>query len=62
VEWWLEFSLDTSVWAFPVHTASMSEYGVELVYQCSSVVPHWRFHLNPGEKWRGTIKYAPRER
>lgn len=62
VEWWLEFSPDAALWAFPVHTASMSEYGVELIYQCSTVVPHWRFGLGGGDTWRARIVYAPRER
>jgi 4-alpha-glucanotransferase len=60
IEWWLEFSQEASLWAFPVETASMSEYGIELVYQCSSVIPHWRTKLAPGETWRTTITYAPR--
>jgi len=59
VEWWLKFSLQAGVWAFPVHTASMSEYGVELVYQCSSVVPHWRFNLPGGGTWSVAVTYAP---
>lgn len=62
VEWWLAFSARASLWAFPVHTASMSEYGVELVYQCSAVVPHWQFALAPQESWRESITYSPVER
>ncbi len=61
VEWWLRFSPAGGLWAFPVHTASMSEYGVELVYQCSSVVPRWRFTLAPGQPQRLDITYAPVE-
>lgn len=60
VEWWLEFSVEAGVWAFPVYTASMSEYGVELVYQCSSIVPHWRFGIEPGQTWRAAVTWAPR--
>ncbi|MHC4712065.1 MAG: alpha-amylase/4-alpha-glucanotransferase domain-containing protein [Planctomycetota bacterium] len=62
VEWWLQFSREACVWAFPVQTASMSEYGVELVYQCSSIVPHWRFSLAAGSAWSTDIDLTPRER
>jgi len=62
LEWWLEFSEAAALWAFPVETASMSEFGIELVYQCSSVVPHWRMKLAPGATWSAVVTYAPRER
>jgi len=62
IEWWLEFSQEAALWAFPVETASMSEYGIELVYQSSSVIPHWRMTLKPGETWSVRITYAPRAR
>jgi len=62
VEWWLEFSEQAALWAFPVETASMSEYGIELVYQCSSVIPHWRVKIAPGSSWRVTVTFAPRTR
>lgn len=62
VEWWLEFSQAASVWAFPVETASMSEFGIELVYQCSSIIPHWRLKLAPGVPWEASITFAPGER
>ncbi len=62
VEWWLEFSEAAGLWAFPVETASMSEYGVELVYQCSSIVPHWRMKLAPSRQWQTTVSFVPRER
>jgi alpha-amylase len=62
VEWWLEFSQAAALWAFPVETASMSEFGVELVYQCSSVIPHWRIKLAPGGTWNAKITFAPRLR
>jgi hypothetical protein len=62
VEWWLEFSQSPALWAFPVETASMSEYGIELVYQCSSVVPHWKIRLAPGKQWNARIAFAPRLR
>ncbi len=62
VEWWLEFSKDAALWAFPVETASMSEYGIELVYQCSTVIPHWRITVTPGSTWSVKVSFAPRER
>jgi len=60
MEWWLEFSQDAAVWAFPVETASMSEYGIELVYQCSSIIPHWQLRLSPGDRWDASITFAPK--
>jgi hypothetical protein len=62
IEWWLEFSQAASVWAFPVETASMSEFGIELVYQCSTIIPHWRLRLAPGVPWEASITFAPGER
>jgi len=34
-----------TVWRCPVETISLSEAGLERVYQSSIVVPHWRFRL-----------------
>ena len=61
IEWWLQFDRPAALWAFPVHTASMSEYGVELVYQCSSVVPHWRFALPPGASETFVVRFVPKD-
>jgi len=35
-------------WYFPVETVSQSEKGIDLNYQGSSLMPHFRFDLPPG--------------
>jgi len=47
-----------ALWRFPIETISLSEAGFERVYQCSVVMPNWRFSLEPGEKWSNTIKQS----
>ena len=59
---WLKLQAEISVskkadiWRFPIETISMSEAGFERVYQCSIVMPNWKFQLQPGQKWQATIK------
>ena len=45
-------------WRFPIETVSLSEAGFERNYQCSIVMPHWRFHLAPGQSWRVKLQIA----
>jgi len=49
LDYHLEWDRPATLWRFPVETISMSEGGVERVYQSSVVMPHWRFELGPGE-------------
>jgi alpha-amylase len=44
----LSWSKSTSLWCFPVETASRGEGGLEALYQSSTVIPHW--HVTADEK------------
>ncbi|NIA31041.1 MAG: DUF1926 domain-containing protein, partial [Actinobacteria bacterium] len=48
----LQSGKKTVFWRFPIETISMSEEGFERVYQCSVVMPNWKFNLEPGAKFR----------
>jgi len=48
----LQSSKKAVFWRFPIETISMSEEGFERVYQCSVVMPNWKFNLEPGAKFR----------
>jgi alpha-amylase len=52
----LKFSVPADIWRYPVETVSNSEAGYERVYQCSTVIPHWRIELQPGASWSATIQ------
>ncbi len=45
----LKFSQVCHLWRSPIETISMSEAGFERVYQASSLLPHWKLSLKPGE-------------
>jgi alpha-amylase len=45
------------VWTFPLRTVSLSESGLESVYQGTIVLPRWRLRLGPGEDREITIRY-----
>jgi len=47
----LDLEKPAQFWRFPIETVSQSESGFEKNYQSSVIFPHWRFSLNPGEKW-----------
>lgn len=47
----LSWSAPATVWRFPVETVSMSEGGVERVYQSSVIMPHWRLELEPKARY-----------
>lgn len=51
-----ETSREADFWRYPIETISMSEAGFERVYQCSIVMPNWKFSLEPNEQWNVTIK------
>ena len=46
----LLFGKSCKAWYFPVRTVSQSEKEYELNYQCSAVVPVWKFLIKPGDK------------
>jgi hypothetical protein len=46
-----DFAGQTTIWRFPIETASNSESGFERVYQSSVILPHWDLHLCPKEVW-----------
>ncbi len=50
----LEFKAPSTVWRFPVETVSLSEKGLERVYQSSVVFPNWKIHLM--KDWRFQIR------
>lgn len=47
IDYHLGWDRPATVWRFPVETISMSEGGVERVYQSSVVMPNWRMDLAP---------------
>lgn len=48
----LGWSVDATLWRFPVETVSRSEGGFERVYQSSVLVPNWRLTLGESAVWR----------
>jgi len=52
----LRWEEPATVWAFPINAVSQSEGGFELSYQCSVVMPSWRFELAPGASWRMDVE------
>jgi alpha-amylase len=40
-----------NIWRYPVETVSLSESGIERLYQCSSVIPFWRLSIPPKGQW-----------
>lgn len=57
----LSFEEKVSVWRYPVFTVSMSESGLEKVYQSSVVTPHWPLNLASGESiaLKFTLRISP---
>ena len=45
IETELTLEQPATVWRCPIETVSLSEGGLERVYQSSMIVPHWRFRL-----------------
>jgi alpha-amylase len=46
----------SQLWRFPVYTVSLSEAGFEKVQQSLVLFPHWKFFLEPQEKWEVKIE------
>jgi alpha-amylase len=46
----LTWSKESLLWRFPVETVSHSESGLERTYQGSSMMPSWKFKIEPGKK------------
>ena len=49
-------------WTFPIHTVSQSETGVELSYQSTVILPHWKVRLEPGKPWSVTLTHGVKKR
>ncbi|MBI4566590.1 MAG: DUF1926 domain-containing protein [Planctomycetes bacterium] len=49
-------SRETDFWTYPVHTVSQTESGIDVTYQGSAVVPHWRVRMEPGQEWTAEIR------
>lgn len=47
----LVFSSPPEIWVHPVRTISRSESGFDLIYQASTVIPHWPMSLDAGKSW-----------
>lgn len=52
----LELEPPGSVWTFPVQTVSRSEDGLELTYQGSTIMLHWKLELPPGHDVQRTVR------
>jgi 4-alpha-glucanotransferase len=61
---WLDLAVDltwsrsASLWCLPIETVSQSDGGVELVYQSSSVVPHWHVTADEHGHWDVCIRWG----
>src|SRR3972149_5127806 len=51
------FTSPPEIWLFPVKTFSRSEEGLDVIYQCSTILPHWRITLEPGKTWEMVITF-----
>jgi alpha-amylase len=52
----LRFSRSSHVWAFPIHSVSRSEWGLELVNQSVVVMPHWTVQADSQGSWSVAIQ------
>lgn len=50
------FSQKALLWRFPIETIQNSEAGFERSYQCSCMMPSWKFLLAPETSWSVEIK------
>ncbi len=61
---WLRASLTTDVeppadaWIAPIETVSNSEAGFERVYQGSALLLSWPVRLEPGGRWKATLRHG----
>jgi hypothetical protein len=54
-EW--SVSIPATYWRLPIETVSSSEFGIERVYQATSMLPNWMISLAPGESFEVTISH-----
>lgn len=59
-KWILKFSGEPTVWRFPLQTLSQSEEGYDIIDQGMCFLPHWKFSLAHGQKFRLTINLRER--
>ncbi|MFQ6611377.1 MAG: alpha-amylase/4-alpha-glucanotransferase domain-containing protein, partial [Fidelibacterota bacterium] len=51
----IRFQDPASIWRFPLETVTMSESGLERIYQSSVLIPYWRLELKPGQAFMTTF-------
>ena len=51
IEMVLNWNIPGDIWVFQIYIVLQSEFGYELVYQNSSVIPKWSLNFKPGEHW-----------
>ena len=52
----LDFDKPAQLWRAPVETVSLSEGGLERMYQQSMLLPRWEIDIPPGQNWAVEIK------
>src|SRR5690606_27550463 len=61
---WLKLSAEWSLsipathWRVPIETVSSSEFGIERVYQATSLMPNWMMSLAPDESFEVAIVHS----
>lgn len=54
----LQFNKPAQLWRAPVETISLSEGGLERVYQQSMILPRWEIDLSPDKSWSVGLKVS----
>ncbi|WP_169972765.1 alpha-amylase/4-alpha-glucanotransferase domain-containing protein [Tautonia rosea] len=54
----MRWSVPSSLWCFPVETASQSEGGFEGIYQSTAVIPHWRITADETRRWTVRLSWS----
>jgi alpha-amylase len=62
VETAFSLSQPAGLWRFPIETVSLSETGLERLYQSSVVIPHWRCRLGSGRKGQFRVRLVQKLR
>jgi len=55
-------SRPATLWRFPIETVSLSETGLERLYQSSVLIPHWRCRLGSGSEREFTVRIVQKLR
>jgi alpha-amylase len=62
VETAFALSSPAALWRFPIETVSLSETGLERLYQSSVVIPHWRCRLGRGREGQFRVRIVQKLR